>query len=189
MAEGAQPGAGGAPGGLIHALDRASARFNEGLAWAAAALLAAMMLFSVADMVMRGMGRTIAGSYEVIGWMSAAAMALALGTVQRHKGHVAMELFVVRLGSRNRALVEAAMALLSLALFARVGLLRLALRPHPARNRLDVRDPARDRLSLGLCRRPRLLRPGAGAAGRLPAFAGGAGRGPEELRWTRPSSP
>ena len=118
MAGGAQPGAGGAPGGVVHALDRASARLNEGLAWAAAALLAAMMLFSVADMVMRGMGRTIAGSYEVIGWMSAAAMALALGTVQRHKGHVAMELFVVRLGRRNRALVEAAMAVLSLALFA-----------------------------------------------------------------------
>lgn len=111
-------GAGGASGGLVQALDRASARLNEGLAWAAAALLGAMMLFSVADMVLRGMGRTIAGSYEVIGWMSAAAMALALGTVQRHKGHVAMELFVVKLGHRNRALVEAAMAALSLVLFA-----------------------------------------------------------------------
>ena len=118
MAEGAQPGAGGAPGGLIHAIDRASARFNESLAWAAAALLAAMMLFSVADMVMRGFGVTVAGSYEVIGWLSAVAMALALGTVQRHKGHVAMELVVVKMGRRARALTDASMALVSLALFA-----------------------------------------------------------------------
>ena len=113
-----QPGAEGAPGGLIHVLDRASFWLNESLAWAAAAMLGAMMLFSVVDMVARGFGVTIAGSYEVIGWMSAAAMALALGTVQRHKGHVAMELFVVKLGHGNRALVEAAMAILSLALFA-----------------------------------------------------------------------
>jgi TRAP-type C4-dicarboxylate transport system permease small subunit len=118
MTSAVQPGAGGAPGGVVHALDRASAWLNEGLARGAALMLGAMMLFSVVDMVARGFGVTIAGSYEVIGWMSAAAMALALGTVQRHKGHVAMELFVVKLGSRNRALVEAAMALMSLALFA-----------------------------------------------------------------------
>lgn len=118
MAGQAQADAAAAPGGLIHGLDRASRWLNEGLAWGAAAVLGAMMLFSVVDMVARGFGVTIAGSYEVIGWMSAAAMALALGTVQRHKGHVAMELFVVRLGRRNRALVEAAMAVLSLALFA-----------------------------------------------------------------------
>ena len=118
MSSAVQPGAGAAPGGVIHLLDRASFFLNEGLAWAAAALLGAMMLFSVTDMVMRGFGVTVAGSYEVIGWLSAVAMALALGTVQRHKGHVAMELVVVKMGRRSRALTEALMALISLALFA-----------------------------------------------------------------------
>ena len=118
MSSAVQPGADVAPGGVIHLLDRASAVLNEGLAWAAAAMLGAMMLFSVADMVMRGFGVTVAGSYEVIGWLSAVAMALALGTVQRHKGHVAMELVVVKMGRRSRALTEALMALVSLALFA-----------------------------------------------------------------------
>ncbi|MDZ4255864.1 MAG: TRAP transporter small permease subunit [Sulfuritalea sp.] len=111
-------GADAGAGGIIGLLDRASARFNGGLAWAAALILAAMMLFAVADMVMRGFGHTVAGSYEVIGWLSAAAMALALGTVQRHKGHVAMELVVIRMGRRSRAAVEALMALISLAVFA-----------------------------------------------------------------------
>ncbi|MDA8259126.1 MAG: TRAP transporter small permease subunit [Betaproteobacteria bacterium] len=118
MSSAVQPGADAASGGVTSLLDRASRVLNEGLAWTAAALLGAMMLFSVADMVMRGFGVTIAGSYEVIGWLSAVAMALALGTVQRHKGHVAMELVVVKLGRRSRALVEALMALISLALFA-----------------------------------------------------------------------
>ncbi len=118
MSSAVQPGADAVPGGVIHFLDRASALLNEGLAWAAAAMLGAMMLFSVADMVMRGFGVTVAGSYEVIGWLSAVAMALALGTVQRHKGHVAMELVVVKMGRRSRALTEALMALISLALFA-----------------------------------------------------------------------
>ena len=118
MSSAVQPGADVAPDGVIRLLDRASALLNEGLAWAAAAMLGAMMLFSVADMVMRGFGVTVAGSYEVIGWLSAAAMALALGTVQRHKGHVAMELVVVKMGRRSRALTEASMALISLALFA-----------------------------------------------------------------------
>ena len=110
----------GAPGGLLHLLDRASFYCNEALAWIAALMLGAMMLFSVADMVLRAMGSSIAGSYEVIGWLSAAAMALALGTVQRHRGHVAMELVVDRLGKRSRAVVEALMALMSLLLFAAV---------------------------------------------------------------------
>ena len=118
MSSAVQPGADVAPDGVIRLLDRASALLNEGLAWAAAAMLGAMMLFSVADMVMRGFGVTVAGSYEVIGWLSAVAMALALGTVQRHKGHVAMELVVVKMGRRSRALTDASMALISLVLFA-----------------------------------------------------------------------
>lgn len=113
-----QPGVDAAFGAVTRWLDRASFWLNEGLAWTAAAMLGAMMLFSVADMVMRGFGVTVAGSYEVIGWLSAVAMALALGTVQRHKGHVAMELVVVKMGRRSRAFTEALMALVSLILFA-----------------------------------------------------------------------
>jgi TRAP-type C4-dicarboxylate transport system permease small subunit len=108
------------PSGPLHLLDRLSFFVNEGLAWAAGLILAAMMLFAVADMVLRGMGYAVAGSYEVIGWLSAAAMALALGTVQRHRGHVAMVLLLARLGRRSRTIVEALMHLMALLLFAAV---------------------------------------------------------------------
>lgn len=111
---------GATSGGLIRLLERASAGLNKVLVWIAALMLGAMMLFAVADMIARQAGVAFGGSYEVIGWMSAAAMALALGTVQRDKGHVAMDLFVARLGRRSRALVDASMAALSFALFATV---------------------------------------------------------------------
>lgn len=111
---------GGEGGGVMRLLDRASFYVNEVLTWAAAVTLGVMMLFSVADIVMRGMGLAVAGSFEVIGWLSAAAMALALGSVQQHRGHVAMDLFMVKIGRRSRAIVEALMALISLLLFATV---------------------------------------------------------------------
>lgn len=119
--EGSPPAESGpGPAGPLQLLDRLSFFVNEGLAWAAGLTLAAMMLFSVADMVLRQLGYTVAGSYEVIGWLSAGAMALALGAVQQLRGHVAVELLMGRLERRTRAAIELVTSLLSLLLFAAV---------------------------------------------------------------------
>ncbi len=101
-------------------LERLSELVNLILSWVAGLALGAMMLFSVADMVLRRLGYTIAGSYEVIGWLSAGAMALALGAVQQLRGHVAMELVMDRFERRTRAAVELVTNLLSLLMFAAV---------------------------------------------------------------------
>lgn len=102
----------------MHWLEKASALVNRGLAWAAGITLVGTMLFTVADMVLRSLGRPIAGSYEIIGWLSAAAMSLALGYAQMHRSHVAIDLVVNSFGERVRAGVEAATAFCALALFA-----------------------------------------------------------------------
>ncbi len=115
-AQSAAPGAGVA----MRWLEASSALVNRVLAWMAGLALTAMMLFTVADMVLRALGRPVAGSYEVIGWLSAAAMALALGSVQQQRGHVAMELMVDRLGERARSAVELLTSLASLLLFIAV---------------------------------------------------------------------
>lgn len=104
----------------MHWLEKTSALLNRGLAWAAGATLVATMLFTVADMVLRSVGRPVAGSYEVIGWLSAAAMALALGYTQLHRGHVSIDLVVARLQGRARAGVDTLVSLAALALFAAV---------------------------------------------------------------------
>jgi TRAP-type C4-dicarboxylate transport system permease small subunit len=101
-------------------LDRISARLNRGLAWAAGLTLVGTMLFTVIDMVLRAFGRPVAGSFEVIGWLSAAAMALALGYTQLHRGHVSIDLVVARLSGRPRQGVETLTHLASLLLFSAV---------------------------------------------------------------------
>ncbi len=113
-------GVGRKPYAATQWLERLSTLVNRALAWMAGFALAAMLLFLVADIVLRALGRPVAGSYEVIGWLSAGAMALALGSVQQHRGHVAMDLFMGKVGRRSRAIVEALMALISLLLFATV---------------------------------------------------------------------
>ncbi len=95
-----------------------SARLNAALAWAAGAALAAMMVFTAADVLLRTLGRPVAGSFEIIGWLSAVAMALALGYVQLHRGHVAMTLVSERLKGRPAALLELVNGVFALALFA-----------------------------------------------------------------------
>jgi len=104
----------------VSRLERLGALVNRGLAWGAGLLLVAMMLFTVADMLLRALGRPVAGSYEVIGWLSASAMALALGYTQLHRGHVAITLVTTRLGERTRPVLECLVSLLSLLLFAAV---------------------------------------------------------------------
>lgn len=101
-------------------LERFNERVNGAMAWLAGLALIAMMLFTVADMVLRALGRPVAGSYEVIGWLSAAAMALALGYTQVHRGHVAIDLLTTRLQGPVRAAIELVMSLLALLLFAAV---------------------------------------------------------------------
>jgi TRAP-type C4-dicarboxylate transport system permease small subunit len=118
IAQPAAPGPG--PGAATRALEKLSALVNRVLVWAAGLTLAAMMLFSVAGMILRALGHPVAGSYEIIGWLSAAAIALALGSVQQQRGHVAMDLVVVHLGRRSKTAVELLTSLLSLLLFTAV---------------------------------------------------------------------
>ncbi|MDX1374242.1 MAG: TRAP transporter small permease subunit [Burkholderiales bacterium] len=101
-------------------LDRINGLVNRGLAWAAGLTLVGTMLFTVLDMVLRALGRPVAGSFEVIGWLSAAAMALALGYTQLHRGHVAIDLVVARLEGRARHGVETLTHFASLLLFCAV---------------------------------------------------------------------
>lgn len=101
-------------------LDGFSTFVNKVLLWFAGLALLALLFLTVTDMVLRASGVTLAGSYEVIGWLSACAMALALGAVQQHKGHVAVQLLESRFGPRLKATVDLVICLLSLLLFVAV---------------------------------------------------------------------
>lgn len=101
-------------------LERLNAGLNRGLAGLAGAGLVGLMLFTVTDMVTRYLGYPLAGSYEVIGWLSAGSLALALGYTQLHRAHVAIGLLAGRFGPRGQALLDLVNSLLGLLLFAAV---------------------------------------------------------------------
>lgn len=105
------------PQGATARLEQASLWINRALAAAAGVALAAMMGFTAFDVLTRAMGRPMAGSVEIIGWLSAVAMTLALGDVQVHRGHVAVTLVSQRLKGRKAALLDAVNGFVALLLF------------------------------------------------------------------------
>lgn len=105
-------------GGLLRVLDQASHWLNAALAWLAAVALLAMMFVTVLDILLRLVGNQIAGTYELVGWLAAAAMGLSLGYVQLHKGHVAVTILSDRLQGRADALARFVSSVLSLGLIA-----------------------------------------------------------------------
>ena len=91
---------------------------NYCLAWAAGAALIAAMLITVAHMFMRAFFLPFEGTFEIVGWLTAVATALALGYTQLQKGHISIDLLFYKLIPRARLKVEIAALLISLALFA-----------------------------------------------------------------------
>lgn len=103
--------------GAVSGLERANLWIQRALAVLAGVALAALMVFTAFDVVMRLLGRPVAGSVEIVGWLAAVAMALALGDVQVNRGHVAVTLVSERLKGRNAALLEALNSFVALLLF------------------------------------------------------------------------
>jgi TRAP-type C4-dicarboxylate transport system permease small subunit len=98
-------------------LDRLNSNLNKGLAIVAGFSLVAMVMVTVGEMVLRMLGRPMAGTVETIGWLAAVTTAFALGYTQVHQGHVSIDLFTTRLGSRSQVVVRMLVNLISAALF------------------------------------------------------------------------
>lgn len=60
----------------------------------------------------------VPGSTEIISLVQVAAIVFAVAATQRHKGHISVEMFVVKMTPRLRSLVQALTSLLGLILFS-----------------------------------------------------------------------
>lgn len=98
-------------------LENVSNALNRWSSWAAGGTLVAIMLVTVINMVMREVHVPFGGTAEVVGWLAALTAALALGYTQINRGHVAMDIFVVRLRQRAQAIIDAIMSFMSMVLF------------------------------------------------------------------------
>jgi len=121
------------PSNKIPVLDALNTVINKAFATLAAIALTGLMLLTVVDIVLRNVGMQVAGSFELIGWLSATSMGLALGYVQLHKGHVAVTAISERFQGRVAAgadFVNSALALILVVLLTyytiRLGIMQKA---------------------------------------------------------------
>lgn len=88
-----------------------------GLKWIGAFAIAAMMLLTCADVVMRAAGRPIRGAVEMVGFLATLALACSLPYTHVVGGHVGVDMLVRRLPKGIRHGVEVFTGLLALGLF------------------------------------------------------------------------
>jgi TRAP-type C4-dicarboxylate transport system permease small subunit len=102
---------------------------SSALAAVAAAALTLLMLLTIADVVLRILGRPIVGTYELVALGGAIAIGLSLPLTSWVRGHIYVDSFVARLPRLPRAILNIATRLLVLALFLVIGwnMLRYAL--------------------------------------------------------------
>ena len=86
--------------------------------WVAAGSVAAMMLLTCADVVLRYLRRPIPGTYEMVGLLGAVFVSFALAQTSIEKGHIAVDFLVQRLSPKTQTVVEAVNALICTGLFA-----------------------------------------------------------------------
>lgn len=95
-------------------LVRLSARLNKWTVWLAGGAMVLMMLLSVVNMILRAFSRPFGGITEVVGWLAALTVALALGYTQMERGHVSIDLLMSRFSPRARALVDSLTSFISM---------------------------------------------------------------------------
>ena len=102
---------------------------SSALAAVAGGSLTFLMLLTIADVVLRMLGRPIVGTYELVALGGAIAIGLSLPLTSWVRGHIYVDSFVARLPRVPRAVLNVATRLLVLALVFLLGwnLLKYAL--------------------------------------------------------------
>lgn len=91
---------------------------SEKLKMIGALCLFGMAAMTCADVIGRLFGHPIFGSVELVSFMGVIAIATTLSFTHEHKGHIGVELFVMKLSSRTRNLIDLCTGSITLALFA-----------------------------------------------------------------------
>ena len=91
---------------------------SDKLKMAGALCLFGMAALTCADVIGRLFSRPIFGSVELVSLMGVIAIATTLSFTHQHKGHIGVELFVMKLPSRTRNFIDLCTGIVTLLLFA-----------------------------------------------------------------------
>ncbi len=106
---------------MIDILDRVSRRLSWVLFWVAGASIVAMMFLTCADVILRYFRMPIPGTYELVCFLGALAVAFAMAHTSVQGGHVAVSVITQLLPERVQAAVGAVTGVFSLVFFALIG--------------------------------------------------------------------
>jgi TRAP-type C4-dicarboxylate transport system permease small subunit len=98
-------------------LEAISNALNRWLSWIGGGVLVAMMLVTVGNLIMVQFKVPFTGAAEIVRFLAAVVAAFALGYTQINRGHVAIDIFVVRLPQRAQAIIDSIMFFIIMALF------------------------------------------------------------------------
>jgi TRAP-type C4-dicarboxylate transport system permease small subunit len=90
----------------MNSIERISSSLARKLYWIAGAAIVAMMLLTCADVVLRYFRRPIPGTYELVCFLGAVAVAFAMAYTSVEKGHVAVSFVVNLFPLRIQGLIE-----------------------------------------------------------------------------------
>jgi TRAP-type C4-dicarboxylate transport system permease small subunit len=102
-------------------IDRALKAVSRGLSVIAGASLVLLMTLTIVDVVLRGFKSAVPGTYELVAFMGALVIGLAMPLTQRARGHIYVEVIVSKLPPRIRDGFHFVTRLMVIALFAVIG--------------------------------------------------------------------
>jgi TRAP-type C4-dicarboxylate transport system permease small subunit len=104
----------------MESIQKALEFVSDKLKMVGAAFLFGMALLTCADVIGRLFKHPIFGSVELVSFMAVIAIACSLPFTHQQKGHIGVELFIRKLPSKTRYIIELCTELLSLLLFTLV---------------------------------------------------------------------
>ena len=99
-------------------LDKISNFLNQALLWVAGLFLLAMIMITGANIVIRLFWVPIRGTFELMGYFGAIVTALALGYTQIKRGHIAVDIVVLRFSENTQRILHAVNHLVCMAFFS-----------------------------------------------------------------------
>ncbi len=111
---------------FLISFERISQSLSKILYWIAGAAIVAMMVLTCADVVLRYFRKPIPGTYELVCFLGAAAVAFAMAHTSVEKGHVSVSFLVDLLPHRLQGLIQSITSGFGLFLFALIAWQSLA---------------------------------------------------------------
>ena len=98
-------------------LEKISNLLNQVLLWIAGLFLVAMITITGANIVIRLFWLPIRGTFELMGYFGAVVTAFALGYTQTKRGHIAVDIVVLKFSEKTQRILQAVNHLVCAAFF------------------------------------------------------------------------